>query len=215
MAELTPPCRLCFHQTRDLVTVDGRGYFACDHCGLRMMGAADLPDAVDEKNHYDQHENKLDDKGYQAFLGRLADPLKKRLLPASSLLDFGAGPGPALAAMMRDDGHDVAIYDPFYAPDASLLSAEYDAVMATEVVEHFHHPHEGFKTMLACVRPGGWLAIMTNLQDDDAAFAQWYYRRDPTHVAFYREETFQFIGRHFGLELNRVSRNVTFFQKPE
>ena len=194
--------------------VDGRAYLACDHCGLRMMHDDDLPTPRDEKSHYDQHDNRLDDKGYQQFLSRLADPLKAILPPSSSLLDFGAGPGPALAQMMRNDGHQVAIYDPFYAPDRSVLSAQYDAVMATEVVEHFHHPHHDFKQMLAGVRAGGWLAIMTNLQDDDAAFAGWYYRRDPTHVAFYREETFQFIAKEFGLKLDRISRNVTFFQKP-
>ena len=136
------------------------------------------------------------------------------LPPSSSLLDFGSGPGPALAEMIRHAGHQVAIYDPFYAPDRSVLSSEYDAVVATEVVEHFHHPHDGFKQMLASVRAGGWLAIMTNLQDDDSAFANWYYRRDPTHVAFYREETLAFIGKEFGLKRDRISRNVTFFQKP-
>ena len=213
MAELTSICRLCHQQARGFMEVDGRAYLACDHCGLRMMHHDDLPTPRDEKSHYDQHDNRLDDKGYQQFLSRLADPLKAILPPSSSLLDFGSGPGPALAQMMRNDGHQVAIYDPFYAPDRSVLSAQYDAVMATEVVEHFHHPHHDFKQMLAGVRVGGWLAIMTNLQDDDAAFAGWYYRRDPTHVAFYREETFQFIAKEFGLKLDRISRNVTFFQK--
>ena len=214
MAELTSICRLCRQQARDFLAVDGKAYLACDHCGLRMMHHDDLPSSIDEKNHYDQHENRVEDIGYQQFLSRLADPLMAILPPSSSLLDFGSGPGPALAEMIRHAGHQVAIYDPFYAPDRSVLSSEYDAVVATEVVEHFHHPHDGFKQMLASVRAGGWLAIMTNLQDDDSAFANWYYRRDPTHVAFYREETLAFIGKEFGLKRDRISRNVTFFQKP-
>ena len=218
MAELTSICRLCRQQARDFMVVDGRAYLACDHCGLRMMHHYDLPTPLDEKTHYDQHDNRVDDIGYQQFLSRLADPLMAILPPSSSLLDFGSGPssetGPALAEMMRHAGHQVALYDPFYAPDRSVLSAEYDAVMATEVVEHFHHPHDGFKEMLASVRPGGLLAIMTSLQDDDAAFAGWYYRRDPTHVAFYREETLAFIAKEFDLKLDRISRNVTIFQKP-
>ena len=214
MAELTSTCGLCRQQARDFMVVDGKAYLACDHCGLRMMHDDDLPTPLEEKAHYDQHDNRVDDIGYQQFLSRLADPLMALLPPSSSLLDFGSGPGPALAEMMRHAGHQVALYDPFYAPHPSVLSAEYDAVMATEVVEHFHHPHDGFKQMLASVRAGGWLAIMTNLQDDDAAFANWYYRRDPTHVAFYREETLAFIGKEFGLKINRISRNVTIFQKP-
>lgn len=214
MAELTSICRLCHQHARDFMEVEGKAYLACDHCGLRMMHHDDLPTPLDEKTHYDQHDNRVDDIGYQQFLSRLADPLLAIVPPSSSLLDFGSGPGPALAEMMRNAGHQVTLYDPFYTPDRSVLSAEYDAVMATEVVEHFHRPHDGFKQMLASVRGGGWLAIMTNLQDDDAAFAHWYYRRDPTHVAFYREETLEFIGKEFGLKIDRISRNVTIFQKP-
>ena len=230
MAKLTSTCRLCRQQAHDFMVVDGKAYLACDHCGLRMMHHDNLPSSFDEKAHYDQHDNRVDDIGYQQFLSRLADPLMAILPPSSSLLDFGSGPGSkqgsetgsvpssergsALAEMMRNAGHQVALYDPFYAPHPSVLSAEYDAVMATEVVEHFHHPHDGFKQMLASVRAGGWLAIMTNLQDDDAAFANWYYRRDPTHVAFYREETLAFIGQEFGLKIDRISRNVTIYQKP-
>ncbi len=214
MAELTASCRLCRQQTRDFMEVDGKAYLACDHCGLRMTHHDDLPLPIDEKTHYDQHDNRVDDIGYKQFLKRLADPLMAILPPASFLLDYGSGPGPALAEIMRNAGHQVALYDPFYAPDLSVLSAEYDAVMATEVVEHFHHPHDGFKQMLASVRAGGWLAIMTNLHDDDGGFAGWYYRRDPTHVAFYSEETLAFIGKEFNLNLDRISRNVTIFQKP-
>ena len=215
MAELTPDCRLCGHHARDFIKVDETAYLACDHCGLRMMAAENLPSPTQEKAHYDWHQNDVDDQGYQQFLSRLSAPLLTRLRPASSLLDFGAGPGPALAAMMRNKGHDVAIYDPFYAPDPSVLEAKYDGVMATEVVEHFHHPRKEFDRMVSLLNPGGWLAVMTTLQDDDAAFATWYYRRDPTHVAFYREETFAHIAKAYGLRLWRPSRNVALFQHAE
>ena len=48
-------------------------------------------------------------------------------------LDFGAGPGPALAAMMSEDGFDVAIYDPFFQPDAEALQRKYDFITCTAV----------------------------------------------------------------------------------
>ena len=54
---------------------------------------------------------------------------------------------------------------------------------------------------------------MTLLQDDDAAFATWHYRRDPTHVVFYREETFSWLADHYGYHLKRPHPNVAFFQK--
>ena len=206
-------CRLCASKAKPFITVGATRYLSCDHCGLRFMDACNLPNAEEEKSHYDQHENNPADEGYRKFLSQVSDPLKVRLSPNAEILDFGAGPGPALAAMMEEAGHHVSIYDPFYAPDISVLQQVYDVVMATEVVEHFHEPADGFQQMIALLKPAGVLAIMTNLQDDDAAFAHWYYRRDPTHVAFYREETLAYIAHHHGLGIDRISRNVTFFTK--
>ena len=51
------------------------------------------------------------------------------------------------------------------------------------------------------VRPGGWLAVMTCFQTDDARFAGWHYRKDPTHVVFYREADVSLSRRTMGLVL--------------
>ena len=207
-------CRLCAHQARPFMTIDGMDYHACDHCGLRFMDARHLPSPDEEKAHYDHHENHVDDPNYRRFLSRLSEPLLKVLPQGSSVLDFGAGPGPALAAMFQESGHHAVIYDPFYAPDKTVLDRQYDAVTASEVIEHFHQPKQGFERMLSCVRPGGWLAVMTQLQDDDQAFAQWHYRRDPTHVAFYRAESFDYIAYAYDLEFERPSKQVALFRSP-
>ena len=206
-------CRLCHHDALPFVHVDGIAYFACPSCGLRFMDAAHLPTPDHEKNHYDSHENQIDDDGYRTFLSRLADPLMATLSRPSTILDFGAGPGPALAAMMADHGHDVSIYDPFYRDDRSVLDRSYDVVTATEVIEHFHDPRAMFDQLHHLVNDGGILAVMTMVQDDDAAFANWHYRRDPTHVAFYRIETFEWIAAHYGYTLTTPHKNVAFFQK--
>lgn len=206
-------CRLCHHDALPFVHVDGIAYFSCPSCGLRFMDAAHLPTPDREKNHYNSHENHIDDDGYRAFLSRLADPLMAMLSRPSTILDFGAGPGPALAAMMTEHGHDISIYDPFYHDDRSLLDRSYDVVTATEVIEHFHDPRAMFDRLHHLVNDGGILAVMTMVQDDDAAFATWHYRRDPTHVAFYRIETFEWIAAHYGYTLATPHKNVAFFQK--
>ena len=64
----------------------------------------------------------MNDAGYRRFLSKLADPLMARLAPGARGLDYGCGPGPALAAMLREAGHEVALYDPFFAPDPAPLS---------------------------------------------------------------------------------------------
>ena len=210
---MTSACRLCLQDTRPFLTVDQINYVACNHCGCRAMAADHLPDPDAEKAHYDHHENDIADDGYRRFLARLVSPLNDMIPRSSTVLDFGAGPGPALADMMTMDGHHVSLYDPFYHPDASVLTRTYDVVTATEVIEHFHNPRQMFDLLHGLLNDGGILAVMTLLQDDDAAFAAWHYRRDPTHVVFYREETFTWIARHYGYHVTRPHRNVAFFQK--
>jgi len=63
------------------------------------------------------------------------------------------------------------------------------------------------------LKPDGWLGVMTEIQDDDAAFATWWYLRDPTHVAFYRRETMTWIAQNFGWQLTFPSRTVALFHK--
>ena len=68
---------------------------------------------------------------------------------------------PALAAMLRERGLTVALYDPFYAPDESVWSRAYDFITATEVLEHLHEPARELDRLFAALRPGGWLGVMT------------------------------------------------------
>jgi hypothetical protein len=64
------------------------------------------------------------------------------------------------------------------------------------------------------LRPGGWLALTTCFQTDDSRFAQWHYRRDPTHVVFYREATLAHLARHHGWRMEVPTRNVALMHKP-
>lgn len=87
---------------------------------------------------------------------------------------------------------------------------------ATEVVEHMHQPAREFRRIAGLLRPGGLFGIMTMFQTDDKCFAGWHYRRDPTHVVFYREQTFHWIGACLGWKLDIPARNaVIFTRKPE
>ena len=63
------------------------------------------------------------------------------------------------------------------------------------------------------LRPGGLLGIMTTFQTDDARFAGWHYRRDPTHVVFYRESTLAFIAERMGWTMEIPCANVAIFRK--
>ena len=194
--------------------VDQRDYWRCQACLATFLDPSQLPSPEIELRQYRLHRNDPDDAGYRSFLDRVAEPLLPRLSAASRGLDFGCGPGPVLAAMLREAGHTVALFDPFFFPDQDVLSHTYDFITCTEVAEHFHHPAEAFRQLDGMLKPGGWLAVMTTLQVDDAGFANWHYRRDPTHVVFYREVTLQTIASRFGWEYETAGRNVSLMFKP-
>ncbi len=207
-------CPVCgAPEPRALLTVDGRDYWRCAACEATFLDPHQHPTRDEERRHYMQHRNNPDDPGYRRFLSTLAEPLLARLAPGSSGLDYGCGPGPALAAMLGGAGHRVALYDPLFHPDPAPLGRQYDFVTCTETAEHFHDPRREFDRLGGLVRPGGWLAVMTCFQTDDARFADWHYRRDPTHVVFYRDATLRHIARRRGFDCEIPVKDVALMRK--
>ena len=218
-AALSPPCPLCttaaatfYHQDRL------RSYWQCSCCALIFVLPDARLDAAAEKAIYDLHENDPADPHYRRFLSRLTAPLLTRLPKGSRGLDFGCGSGPALAQMLTEAGMCMQLYDPFYQPDPSPLDLttwekQYDFVTATEVVEHLYAPAEEFERLFALIRPGGWLAMMTKRVRNRAAFANWHYITDPTHVCFYSEATFRWMADRWQATLSLPAADVALMQK--
>ena len=188
-------------------------YLRCPNCEATVMAAESRLTAEEEKNIYELHDNDPADAGYRRFLSKLTEPLMAQLPEGARGLDFGCGPGPALARMFTEAGFDMALYDPFFHPDPTALRARYDFITCTEVVEHLHQPAEVFDQLDGLLKPGGWLGIMTCFQTDDARFDNWHYRRDPTHVVFYREATFEWLASHYGWRLEIPRKDVVLLQK--
>ena len=190
-------------------------YHRCPECAATVLDGRHRLSPSDEHAHYLHHENDPDDPRYRAFLSRLASPLMERLGAHKRGLDYGCGPGPALAAMLREAGHEMMLYDPFFAPDTEPLALAHDFVTCTEVAEHFHAPFREFARLRGLTRPGGWLALMTSFQTDDGRFAGWHYRKDPTHVVFYREETFRYLADQWGWACEIPAKDVVLMQRPD
>lgn len=171
------------------------------------------PALAQEHAQYLLHQNDANDPGYRRFLSRLSGPLLTKLHLPGQGLDYGCGPGPALAAMLREAGHQVALYDPIFVPDRAALQRCYDFVTCTETAEHFHAPRAEFARLRALLRPDGWLAVMTCFQTDDSLFETWHYRTDPTHVVFYRASTFHQLARDWGWRCEIPRKDVVLMQK--
>jgi SAM-dependent methyltransferase len=190
-----------------------RRYLQCAECDLVFVPPADFLSEQKEKQRYDTHQNSPEDQHYRQFLSRTFLPLNERLSPGSRGLDFGSGPGPTLSVMLQEAGHQVAIYDRFYAPDLSVFQNEYDFITATEVVEHLRHPQEDLDRLWSCLKPGGTLAVMTKLVLNPEKFAAWHYKNDLTHICFFSQSTFRWLAARWHAELEFKDRDVIFLRK--
>ncbi|MGS2722294.1 class I SAM-dependent methyltransferase [Porticoccus sp. GXU_MW_L64] len=189
-------------------------YLCCNRCQLVFVPPNQHLSPEQEKAEYDLHQNDIDDPGYRRFLSRLFTPLSERLPTGGEGLDFGCGPGPALAAMFREVGHSISLYDCFYYPDSRVLDKQYDFIVATEVVEHLSQPGLELQRLWGLLKPGGWLGVMTKLVIDRDAFRQWHYKNDKTHICFFSRETFQWLAGQWGASVEFVGADVILLQKP-
>ncbi|RLA41200.1 MAG: methyltransferase [Gammaproteobacteria bacterium] len=211
---ITEACPLCFSVESVFFHRDKqRDYLRCSQCALVFVPPTSYLSKADEKSYYDLHQNSPLDTGYRTFLERLSKPLLQQLKPASQGLDFGSGPGPTLSLMLAEAGHRVELYDPFYAPDEGVFTRQYEFITSSEVVEHLQAPGRELTRLWALIKPGGVLAIMTKRVIDQAAFARWHYKNDPTHIVFFSEETFNWLGKLWQVEPVYCGADVVFFKK--
>ncbi|RLQ20807.1 methyltransferase domain-containing protein [Seongchinamella sediminis] len=209
-------CPLCGRSRTGAFCRDRRReYLRCGDCGLVFVPPLYYLSSSEEKAEYDLHRNAVDDPGYRGFLSRLAAPLLARIPAAARGLDFGCGPGPALAAMLEEAGHQVALYDVFYRPDTAVLQRSYQFITATEVVEHLHRPGAVVEQLWVLLEPGGYLGIMTKLVQNAGAFARWHYKNDPTHVCFFSELSWQWWAGQHAAVLERIGADVILLRKAQ
>ncbi len=196
-------CQHYFHNQR-------RDYYQCGVCDLVFVPAAFHLEEPAERAEYDKHQNSIDDPGYLQFLSRVSEPLLKCLKPGSIGLDFGCGPGPALAQVLQQAGHSVALYDKFYYPNEDVFSQQYDFICATEVLEHLSMPGKELDRLVLMLKPQALLAIMTKRVISQDAFKSWHYKNDPTHISFYSQKSFSWIAQKWGLTLDVIGDDVVF-----
>lgn len=207
-------CPLCWTDgARPFYRERHRPYLRCERCWLTFIPAPWHLDPEAERARYDLHENDAEDFGYRAYLAPLVEALVGVLSPGARGLDFGCGPGPALPSMLEANGFQVALFDPFFAPDPRTLEHRYDFVACTETVEHFCRPDRSFAALDGLLKPGATLGIMTVVLTDEVRFPGWHYIQDPTHVAFYRPETLAWIAEHWGWTLDLQLPRVVLFRK--
>lgn len=205
-------CPLC-HADGEPYFRDSRRYQRCPRCSLIYVFDSDRLDAAAERARYALHQNERDDPGYRRFLSRILLPVLDEVPSGAEGLDFGCGPVPVLAEMLREAGRPTHAYDPFFAPDAEVWNRRYDFIAASEVFEHLFHPADELDQLLSALKPSGLLAIMTAFAPPSVeAFATWHYARDPTHVCFYSQQVFEHIAASRGVTLRFAAQDVALLR---
>lgn len=207
-------CLVCDSTSINLfLEIDDKIYWKCDNCLVIFLDPKFRLNPLDEKHRYQQHNNDIHDKDYRLFLSKLLNPLKLKLQPEARGLDFGCGPGPALAEMLKEEGFIMDVYDPFFFKDDLIFSKKYDFITCTETMEHFFDPAKEIKRLDKMLAKEGVLGLMTNFLSDEKGFEQWYYRKDPTHVVFYRPRTFEIIANMMDWGYEVPEKDVVLFKK--
>ncbi|MCL1093904.1 class I SAM-dependent methyltransferase [Shewanella kaireitica] len=207
-------CPLCGCTHSELFDRDkARYYRRCQTCQLVFVPPKFHLSVADEKAIYNFHQNSAADKGYRQFLSRALVPLFSRLASQAQGLDFGCGPGPAISVIAAESGIQISNYDPYYYNDMALLQQQYDFVTTTEVIEHVADALMLLQKLDNLLKPGATLVVMTKRVIDKAAFTQWHYKRDLTHICFYSIETFKWIADNYNWTLEIIDTDVVFFTK--
>jgi len=207
-------CPLCSgYFVADYHIDQNRSYLNCSTCSLVFVPSDQQLSPADEKAVYDQHQNTPDDSGYRKFLSRLTAPISERVKPQSRGLDFGCGPGPTLSVMMEEQGHQMALYDIYYADYPQALEQQYDFITSTEVVEHLANPRQELEKLWALIRPGGYLGLMTKLVKDRHSFTNWHYKNDPTHISFFSVATFNYLAELWNANIEFIGADVIILRK--
>ncbi len=196
-------CRLCGSISIFPRSVGGSDYAFCRDCGFVGLARRFFPTREAEKARYLLHRNDPAEPGYRSFLQAFIERgLEPFLAPGAAVLDFGSGPVSALAPLLAERGWAASTYDPYFAPGGAWRRRSWDAIAVHEVAEHLRQPGRTLAALARLLAPGGVLAIRTRFAPEDSReFEAWWYRRDSTHIGFYRPESFLCLARSFGMEL--------------
>ncbi|EOQ88651.1 methyltransferase domain protein [Leptospira yanagawae serovar Saopaulo str. Sao Paulo = ATCC 700523] len=206
-------CPLCDSTSIPFYQNRFRSYLVCQSCDAIFMDQQFWPTPECEKKRYLEHNNDIYDTGYQNFLKPIVEKILQNQTIGDKGLDFGAGPGPVVQYLLKQNGHSISLYDPYFHPYQELLKETYDYIVLTEVVEHFHSPKKEFQVLSSMLQPKGRLYILTHPYDDSINFEKWYYKNDQTHTFFYTKKSFVWIKETYGFQNLMIENRMIILEK--
>lgn len=213
-------CHLCNGETEEFLVKNKKFeqlYYRCKNCSFIFLEEKALLKGSEELERYEMHNNSIDDPVYREYFEKFIEYSFEDLDNVENILDYGSGPEPVLASVLKEKGYKVDIYDKYFSPEKIYKDRKYDVVCSTEVIEHIYYPMEVLKELVGSVKKNGHLIIMTNFHKDSwTHFKNWWYIQDPTHTVFYSMKTFKFIEKEFKLKIIKNNgKNIIIFKKED
>lgn len=199
-------CSLCNSKSKFFHAGEKREYWICPVCQLIFVPEKYFISDEEEVGHYLKHENSLDNEGYVQMFQEKIQVIQNECPNVQTVLDYGCGYEPVLKTLLAREGYAVKGYDRYFFPESDLSGA-FDLVLSTETFEHFKEPGKEVARLATLLNPGGYLGVMTRQVPQKnnlpclESFNNWYYKRDPTHIAFYSSETFAWIADIFKMDI--------------
>lgn len=178
-------------------------FHECPNCEVIFKDEKHYPSRERERHTYDDHQNSIDDFKYVNYLNNFIDSAVLPFKQSGEVLDFGSGPVPVLATLIKQLGtFEVDIYDLHYAAERVFELKLYDIITSTEVIEHLKKPIETIQMLKNHLKPNGIMSIMTLFHPKNHdQFLDWFYIRDVTHLVFFTSHTMSVIAEILSLKL--------------
>ena len=160
----------------------------------------------DEIDRYLEHENSLQNEGYVNMFKDKINIMRNVCPKIYKVLDYGCGYEPVLKTLLSRESLQVDGYDPNFFKKGQTRK-DYDLVISTETFEHFREPRKEIERILELLTEFGYMAIMTRFYPSENngpsyhRFEKWYFKRDPSHIAFFTDEAFAWIAQTHEMEI--------------
>ena len=197
-------CKICNTSVTSILDErNGWEFFHCKECEFIFKNPNNYVNSDKELSQYQNHNNTIESRGYvEMFEKFMSATFEPYLDDITNVLEFGSGPGPVLAELLRRKNLNVDIYDKYFSPKEVYEGKEYDMITSTEVLEHIDAPREIFNFFAKHLKKGGYLSIMTQFhKNEEEDFKKWWYKNDPTHICFFRPHTFEILAKMSGFEV--------------
>lgn len=186
-------------------------FWRCHSCELIFKDNRLWLSAAEEKSRYMLHQNNADDPDYQQFFSILVEYIIENEKPGSKFLDFGSGNSSAVSKMLSENLFKGIMFDPYFFPNEIVFEMKFDFIVATEVIEHLRRPMNELMQIKACLNAGSRIYLMTEIfEGTEQEFKSWYYKNDPTHLAFYNPVSLNHFAKKLKAKLSFIDQKRNF-----